>query len=135
MPTNWAFNHIENKHSLYPGQDCVKKFCSSLKEHATNIISFEEKKMLPLTTKELKSQQDAKVCSICGKALMKKLAKNKNHRKVRKHCHCTGKYRHVVHSICHLKFNVPNEIPVVFWMIGANLIKHHCLKKKNFIVT
>ena len=26
MPTNWAFNHMKNKHSLYPGQDCVKSF-------------------------------------------------------------------------------------------------------------
>ena len=47
--TIWVFDHIENKHSLYRGEDCMKKFCSSLKENATNIIDF--KKKLPLTKK------------------------------------------------------------------------------------
>ena len=28
-----AFDHIENKHTLYWGKDCMKKFCESLKEH------------------------------------------------------------------------------------------------------
>ena len=27
----------------------MKTFCSSLKEHTTNVINFEKKKMLPLT--------------------------------------------------------------------------------------
>ena len=45
----------------------MKKFCTSLREHAKNIIDFEKKKMLPLTKEELKSHQDAKVCYICGK--------------------------------------------------------------------
>ena len=30
------------------------------------------------------------------------------------HCHFTGKYRDATHSICNLRFNVLNEIPVVF---------------------
>ena len=51
--------HIEDKHTLHHGKDCMKKFCSYLREHAKNIIDFEKKKMLPLT-KELKSHQDAK---------------------------------------------------------------------------
>ena len=28
MSTIWAFDHIENKHTLYRGKDCVKKFCT-----------------------------------------------------------------------------------------------------------
>ena len=36
----------------------MKKFCSSLREHATNIINFEKKKMLQLTKKELKLDHD-----------------------------------------------------------------------------
>ena len=27
MSTIWAFDHIENKHTLYRGKDCMKKFC------------------------------------------------------------------------------------------------------------
>ena len=53
-------------------------------------------------------------CYICGKRFLKKFANDKNYLKVRDHCHYTGKYRGAVHSICSLKFNVPNEIPVVF---------------------
>ena len=49
MSTIWAFNHIENKHTLYRGKACMKKFCEPLREHAKNIIDFERKKLLPLT--------------------------------------------------------------------------------------
>ena len=70
--------------------------------------------MLPLTKEELKSHQDAKVCYICGKRILKKLSKSINYWKIRDHCHFTGKYSDTAHGICNLKFNVPNEIPVVF---------------------
>ena len=53
--TIWGFDHIENKHTLYRGKDCMKKFCESLRGHAKNLIDFEKKKMLPLTKEELKS--------------------------------------------------------------------------------
>ena len=52
MSTIWAFDHIENKHTLYCGKDCMKKFCT-FREHAKNIIGFEKKKLLPLTKEEL----------------------------------------------------------------------------------
>ena len=70
--------------------------------------------MLTLTTEELKSHQDAKVCCICGKRILKKFAKDKNYRKVRNQCRYTGKYRGAAHSIYNLKFDVPNETPVAF---------------------
>ena len=92
----------------------MKKFCTSLREHATNVINFEKNIMLSLTKEELKSHQDIKVCYICGKRFLKKFAKDKNYQKVRDHCYFAGKYRGAAHSICNLKFNVPNEIPVVF---------------------
>ena len=40
MSTIWGFYNIENKHTLYSGEDCMKKFCTSLREHATNVINF-----------------------------------------------------------------------------------------------
>ena len=40
--------------------------------------------------------------------------KDKSYPKVRDYCHYTGIYRGAVHSICNLKLNVPNQIPVVF---------------------
>ena len=70
--------------------------------------------MLPLTNEKLESNQDAKVCYICGKRILKKLSKSINYRKVRDHCNYTSKYRGAAHIICNLEINVPNEIPVVF---------------------
>ena len=39
-------DHIENRESLYPGDDSIKKFCRSLREHAKNVIDFKKKKIL-----------------------------------------------------------------------------------------
>ena len=79
--------------------------------------------MLPLTKEELKSHQVGRNCYICGKRILKKLSKSINYRKVRNHCHYTGKYRDAAHSICNLKFNLPNEIPLVFHN-GSNCDYH-----------
>ena len=127
MSTIWEFHHIENKHTSYRGIDFMKKFRESLREHAKNIIDVEKKKMIPLTKQELKSHQDAKVWYICGKRILEKLAKSKNHQKVRDHRHYAGKYRGAAHSICNLKFKVPNEIPVVF-PNGSNYDYHFVIK-------
>ena len=52
-----------------------EKFCESSREHAKSIIDFEKKKLLSLTKEELKSHQDAKICSICGKRMLKNFSK------------------------------------------------------------
>ena len=54
MSTNQAFDHTENKHTLYCGKDYIKKFLTFLRKHAKNTINFEKKKMLPLTKEEFK---------------------------------------------------------------------------------
>ena len=45
---------MENKHSLYCGDYCMKELCESSREQAKNVIDFEKKKILPLTKNELK---------------------------------------------------------------------------------
>ena len=128
MSAIWTFNYIENKHTLYCREDCMKKFCEYLRDHVKNIIGIENEKILPLTKEELKSHQDVKVCYICGHRILQKLPKNKNYQKVRDHCHSTGKYRGAAHSICNLKFNVPNETPVVFHN-ASNYDYHFSIKE------
>ena len=110
----WAFDHIENKHSLYSRKDCMKKFREYLRKHAKNIMDFEKKNMLPLTKEELKSHQDAKVYYICRERILQKLSKSIGYWKVIDHCHYIGKYRGAAHSICNSKFSVPSEIPIAF---------------------
>ena len=38
MPTIWAFDNIENMHTLYYGENCMKKFCTSLTEHSHSVM-------------------------------------------------------------------------------------------------
>ena len=123
-----GFDSIENKHISYRGKDYVKKFCTCLRKHAKNIIDFEKKEMMPLTKEELKSYQDANVCYVCGKRISRKPFKSINYQKVIGHCNYAGKYRASAHSISSLKFNVSNEIPVVFHN-GSNYDYHFMIKK------
>ena len=44
MPTIWRLDHIEDRHTLYRGKDCMKIFCESLSEHTKSMIDFEMKK-------------------------------------------------------------------------------------------
>ena len=77
----------------------MKKFCTPLIEHPTNVLNFEKRKLLPLPKKELKLHQDLTACYICEKRLSKRFTKYKNYRKVRDHCSFTGKYRGAAHRI------------------------------------
>ena len=56
MSTIWVFDSIENKYTLYRGEECMKNICNFLREHATNAIR--NNKMLPLTKKEFQMHQD-----------------------------------------------------------------------------
>ena len=44
MSTISSFRSKENKHDLYIGTDCMKKFCESLREHTMKITNFSLKK-------------------------------------------------------------------------------------------
>ena len=54
-----SFKEIENKHDVYRGKDCMKKFCESLREHAMKTINFEKEKM-KLTNKQQISYENQK---------------------------------------------------------------------------
>ena len=45
MSTISSFRSIENKHYVYRGKDCMKKFCKFLRQHSVKIINFKKKKM------------------------------------------------------------------------------------------
>ena len=54
MSTIWEFDRTENKHTSYHRKDCMKKCCSSLREHATNILNFEKKKKVTFNKRRVK---------------------------------------------------------------------------------
>ena len=109
--THCSFDESKTKLDYYRGDDCMKKFCKDLREHATKIINYEKKKMIPLTKKEEIYCNKQKICYICKKEFDNT---DKKQQKVRDHCDYTGKYRGAAHNICNLRYKVPKEIPVVF---------------------
>ena len=127
MSTVLVFDNIENKHFLYRGEDCLKKFCESLREHTKNVIDFKIKKNVTVNKRRTKITSRCKVSYICGEKCLKKFANLKDYQKVRAHCHFTSKCRGAAHSICNLRFNVSNEIPLVFHN-GSNYDYHFIIK-------
>ena len=127
MSIIWAFDKIKNKLTFYCGEDCMKKFCISLSDPATNVINFENKNAT-VNKEELKSHQDAIACYVCGKRFSKKFAKDKIYQNVRDHCHFTGKHRGIKLSICNLRFNVLNQTSA-FFQNESNRDYHFIIKE------
>ena len=90
----------------------MKKFCESLREHAINIIDFEKNVVVNKKRIQITSRRNRMLH--LQKKFIKKFSKDKNHRKVRDHCHYRGEYRDAAHSICNFRFNAAHEIPAVF---------------------
>ena len=109
--TSCSFDKSENKQTYYRERDCMKRFCDDLKEHVTRITNYEMKPMDPLTEEEKESYENQQLCHICDKEFS--TDNNKEMRKVRDHCHYTGKYRDAAHSKCNLNYKIVKEIPVL----------------------
>ena len=90
----------------------MKRFCNDLKEHVIRIINHETKPMIALTEEEKESYENQQLCHICDKEFYTN--SNKEMRKVRNHCHYTGKYRVAAHSKCNLNYKIVKEISVLF---------------------
>ena len=63
--THCSFDKSKNKLDYYRGKNCLKKFCKDLRTHATKLINYENKKMIPLTTKEEIYPNKQKISYIC----------------------------------------------------------------------
>ena len=128
MSTISSFRSIENKHDVYRGKDCMKKFCEFLREHAMKIINFKKKKMKLLTKEQQESYENAKICYICKEKFENKYLKDKKYREFRDNCHYTGEYRGAAHSICNSKYSALKRIPIVFHN-RSNYDYHFIIKK------
>ena len=73
MSTIWAFYNIENKHTLYRGEDCKKTFCEPLREHAKNIIDLEKKKTVTVSKRRIKITSRRKSMLYLWKKIPKKV--------------------------------------------------------------
>ena len=94
--------------------------CTKLKQPAMKIINYEKKEMIPLTKEENKSYEEQESCHICERKFCtdKDNKRYKNKRKVKDHCHYTGKFRGTAHSKCNLNYKVPKDIPIIIHNAG-----------------
>ena len=115
MFTRCSFDEKENKLNYYRGRDCIEKLCKKLKECAIKINNYEEKEMIPLTKEEKKSYKKQEKYHICKERFcVDKDDENcENRKKVKDHCHYTGKFRGDAHSKCNLKNKVTKNIPII----------------------
>ena len=100
-----SFDSKEDKHSFYRGKDCIKRFCSEVKELGTKIVNHGQKEMTSLTDDENRYYEEQKECCICKKEFCfnkKQKLKFKLYKKVRDHCHFTGKVRGAACSLFNL---------------------------------
>ena len=79
------------------------------------IIYYEKKDIIPLDDEENMLYNEQEICYICKE----KLCTDKddkdyiNRKKVKDHCHYTGKFRGAAHSKCNLNYKVQKEIPII----------------------
>ena len=118
--TSCSFDKSNNKLSYYRGEDCMKRFCKDLKDHATKIIDFKKKIITALTKEEEDNYNKENICHICKKEF--------NNDKVRDHFHFTGKYRGAAHNTCNLRYEIPKNIPVIFHN-GSTYDYHYIIKE------
>ena len=77
------------------------------------IINYEEKEKIPPTDKEGKSYEEQEACHICEGKFCTDDENYKNRQKVKDHYHYTEKFRGPAHSICNLRYKVPDNIPII----------------------
>ena len=127
MYSKFAYGKVTNPLKQYRGRDCVSKFCDTIMAEAKRLYESAPKKpMDKLTEEQTVEFITAKECHICFKKFSPK------DRKVRDHCHYTGKYRGASHSSCNLRYRIPDYIPVVFHNLAGydahlfikELVKH-----------
>ena len=90
--------------------DAVDIFIKWIENDARAIANIPEKGM-NLTEEEEKQFNEATKCWICKGEYDDTADKNK---KVRDHCHYTGRFRGAAHKNCNLKYKKPNCVPVFF---------------------
>ena len=95
-------------------EDVAQKFVDMLEADVKEISNRPPKKMI-FGQNDRVDFENATKCWICqGEFEGDGRRANESAKKVRDHCHFTGKYRGAAHNKCNLKYKKPNFTPVVF---------------------
>ena len=95
------------KERSYTGKDAEQNFLEYLEEDIRAIANIEKKEII-FGEKEAEDFNNATDCWICKGEF------GENKKKVRDHCHFTGRYRGAAHNECNLKYGKPDFTPVIF---------------------
>ena len=98
----------------YTGEDAAQKFVKMLEKDIKEITNIPAKKMI-FREKEKEQFDKETKCWICKEVF------KINNKKVRDHCHFTGRYRGAAHNSCNLKYRKPKFTPVVFHNLKLHL--------------
>jgi len=114
---------------MFRGKDAIPKFFESLFEEEKEIIehmkTFKKTDMI-MTLPQRDEYNLATNCYVCDGAF------TEDNRKVRDHCHVSGKYRGAAHDKCNLQLKLSSEIPVIFHNLKGYDTHHLMLKLGEF---
>ena len=89
-------------------------FIESLEEDIKEIYNrFKIPKKMVMTPEDKINYKKATICHICERGIPKE-GDDPRFKKVRDHCHLTGKFRGAAHDMCNLKYRLPKFFPVIF---------------------
>ena len=96
----------------YTGEHAMQKFVEWLEKDVKEITNIPEVDMIFGKEEATRYKKETK-CWICKGEF------KEDDKKVRDHCHFTGRYRGAAHNSCNLKYRKPNFTPVVFHKLSG----------------
>ena len=100
-------NVFSQEPRTYTGEDATQRFVEMLEKDIIEIANNPAKKMI-FGIKEKEQFNKETKCWICKGEF------KEDDKKVRDHCHFTGRYRGAAHNKCNLDYKKPDFTPVVF---------------------
>ena len=111
---------------LYRGEDCMDVFVQKMIEIKDRIMNrMKESKEIIMRANDWRDFKTAKQCFICGNDF------KDGDKKVRDHCHFTGKYRGCAHDDCNLQFSMRYYKIPVFLHNLKNYDSHLIIERAN----
>ena len=120
----------------------MEKLSKNLLRIGKEIINEEKKPMTTLTDDGKIKHEESKKCYLCNQPFntnkQSKYYKKttevktvwKNYKKLRDHCHYTGKYRGAAHSLSNLRYQEQRDIPVI--LRNGSEYDFHLIEISNF---
>ena len=120
-----TFDDSRNKLYKFEGGNCVINLLEQLRLLAKRcILEMQHNQEMVLTPEDEDNFNNATLCSICNKPF------TESNKKVRDHCHRTGKFRGAAHNSCNINYFNNRYLPCVFHNLRG--YDSHLIIKKAF---